>query len=228
MHRYASLGETIHFWFAANDTGGSAADGATPLFYVRLAGDDAGAAPVLSGTPTLLTHVNYPAGIHEVAVVATIGNGFSTNTYMVACTLLVDSENPGGIVGSFTLKAASSTVDPTVQEMLTGGVGTSTYAGGAVASVTAGVTLAADAMDAAALKADAVTEIATGVLAATVDMPGATDKTVSQVLQAAWAQSAGKWAISGTTLTLYAPDGTTAVATFTLDDADAPTTRTPV
>jgi hypothetical protein len=69
--------------------------------------------------------------------------------------------------------------------------------------------------------------VATAVLAATVDMPGTVDKTVSQVLQAAWAQGAGKWVMSGTTLTLYAPDGTTPVAAFTLNSATAPTTRTP-
>lgn len=68
---------------------------------------------------------------------------------------------------------------------------------------------------------------ATGLLAATVDMPGLTDKTVSQVLQAVWADTAGKWTLVGTTLTLYAPDGTTAVATFTVDSATDPTSRTP-
>jgi hypothetical protein len=66
------------------------------------------------------------------------------------------------------------------------------------------------------------------LLATIIDMPGATDKTVSQVLQAMWAQAAGKWAIVGTTLTLYAPDGTTAIAAFTLDSATLPTSRTPV
>lgn len=37
----------------------------------------------------------------------------------------------------------------------------------------------------------------------------------------------GKWAISGTTLTFYASDGSTPLYAFTLDDADAPTSRTP-
>ena len=67
-------------------------------------GAAAGAAPVLSGSATLLTHANYPAGCHEVAIAATAANGFAaTNTYAVFCTLLVDSQNPTGFVGSFTL-----------------------------------------------------------------------------------------------------------------------------
>lgn len=40
--------------------------------------------------------------------------------------------------------------------------------------------------------------------------------------------SKNKWAISGTTLTFYDDDGSTPLYQFTLDDADAPTSRTPV
>lgn len=65
------------------------------------------------------------------------------------------------------------------------------------------------------------------VLATTVDMTGSTDKTVQDVFRAAWAQAAGKWALVGTTLTLYAPDGTTPLHTFTVDSATDPTSRTP-
>lgn len=53
-----------------------------------------------------------------------------------------------------------------------------------------------------------------------------TANTVGDALNAARAQGFGKWSLSGTTLTLYAPDGTTAVRTFTLDSATAPTSRT--
>jgi hypothetical protein len=45
MHQYAALEETVYFWFAANDTAGSGADGETPLYDVRLAGAAADAAP---------------------------------------------------------------------------------------------------------------------------------------------------------------------------------------
>lgn len=53
-----------------------------------------------------------------------------------------------------------------------------------------------------------------------------TAQTVGDALNAARAQGFGKWSLSGTTLTLYAPDGTTVVRTFTLDNSVSPTTRT--
>lgn len=104
IHQHATIEDTVYFWFASNDTAGSGDDGANPAADVRLAGAAAGAIPVLSPTPVLLTHVNYPPGCHEVAVAATVANGFvATNTYSVFSTLLVDAQNPTGFVGSFTL-----------------------------------------------------------------------------------------------------------------------------
>ncbi len=79
----------------------------------------------------------------------------------------------------------------------------STYAGGAVASVTAAVTI--DTTQAIALSNTA--------------------NTLGDCLNAARAQGFGKWAIVGTTLTLYANDGTTSVRVFTLDSSTAPTSR---
>lgn len=109
MKQYATLEATVYFWFAANNTSGSGGDGATPLADVRLAGAAADAAPVLSPTPVLLSHVNYPAGCYEVAVAATTGNGFAAdNTYAVFCTLTIDSQNPTGFIGSFDLKPIES------------------------------------------------------------------------------------------------------------------------
>jgi hypothetical protein len=103
-HQHATIGDTVYFWFASNDTSGSGGDGATPLFDVREAGAAAGAAPLLSGTPTLLSHVDFPAGCHEIAVAATTGNGFAADdTFAVFCTLAIDSQNPTGFVGSCTL-----------------------------------------------------------------------------------------------------------------------------
>jgi hypothetical protein len=105
MHQHRIIEDTIYFWFASNNTSGSGSDGATPVYDVRLAGAAAGAAPVLSGSGTLLTHANYPDGCHEVAVAATTGNGFvAGNTYGVFCTLLVDAQNPTGFIGSFSLE----------------------------------------------------------------------------------------------------------------------------
>ena len=104
MHQYATIEDTVYFGFGANLTSGTAGDGATPLFDVRLAGASAGAAPVLSGTPTLLTHANYTDGCYEVAVAATVANGFAAgSTYLVFVTLTIDSVNPAAMVGSFTL-----------------------------------------------------------------------------------------------------------------------------
>lgn len=105
MKQYAELDDTVYLWFAANDTSGSGGDGATPAADVRLAGAAADAAPVYSPTPVLLSHVNYPAGAYEISIAATAANGFAANnTYAVFCTLLIDSQNPSGFVGSFDLK----------------------------------------------------------------------------------------------------------------------------
>ncbi len=103
-HQTATIGDTVFFWFAANDTSGSGGDGATPLFDVREAGAAASAIPLLSGTPDLLTHVGFPPGCFEIAVAATGGNGFAADdTFAVFCTLAIDSQNPTGFVGSCTL-----------------------------------------------------------------------------------------------------------------------------
>jgi len=101
---YYQLDDTVYFAFAGNDTSGSGGDGASPLFDVRLCGAAADAAPVYSGSATLLTHASYPDGAHEVEIVASEANGFAAgNTYTVYCTLLVDSQNPTGVVGKFKL-----------------------------------------------------------------------------------------------------------------------------
>lgn len=52
-----------------------------------------------------------------------------------------------------------------------------------------------------------------------------TAQTVGDALNAARAQGFGKWVQNGTTLTLYAANGTTVVRTFTLNSATNPTTR---
>ena len=103
-HQHATLEDTVYVWFGSNKTDGDGDDGASPVFDVRLAGAAAGAAPVLSGSATLLSHGDYSAGAHEAAIAATDDNGFvAGNTYAVFVTLLVDSVNPTGFVGSFTL-----------------------------------------------------------------------------------------------------------------------------
>lgn len=105
-HKYADLGQTLYYHFAAVDTGGSAVDGATPTCAVRLAGAAVDAVPVYSPTPTLLTHANYPAGYYEVAIAATAANGFAHGSeYAVFGGLTVDAELPQAPIGSFKLAA---------------------------------------------------------------------------------------------------------------------------
>lgn len=119
-HQTGTIEDTIYFWMAANDTSGSGGDGATPLFDVREAGAAADAIPLLSGTPTLLTHANFPPGCHEIAVAATTGNGFAADdTFSVFCTLAIDSQNPSGFVGSCTLTPLAK--DGTVLKPTTAG-----------------------------------------------------------------------------------------------------------
>lgn len=102
--QYASLEDTLYFYFASNDTSGSGSDGASAAADVRLAGGAAGDAPILSPTPTLLAHANYPAGAYELAIPATALNGFAAfGIYAVFCTLAVDGQNPTGLVGTFKL-----------------------------------------------------------------------------------------------------------------------------
>lgn len=52
-----------------------------------------------------------------------------------------------------------------------------------------------------------------------------TPNSVFDCLNAARADGFGKWVLSGNTVTLYAPDGVTAVRTFTVDSPTAPTQR---
>jgi len=111
MMQYATLEDTLYFWFAVNDTAGAGADGSAPAFDVRQGGAADSAAPTLSGTPTLLTHANYPAGAYEIAVAATTGNGFAAgSSYGVFCNATVSAVNPTGFVGGFKLSPVSANV----------------------------------------------------------------------------------------------------------------------
>lgn len=111
MHQHATLEDTVYFGFGANLLSGAAGDGATPLFDVRLGGGAAGDAPILSGTPTLLTHANYTDGCYEVAVAATAVNGFAAgNTYLVFVSLTIDSVTPAACIGTFKLAPVPANV----------------------------------------------------------------------------------------------------------------------
>jgi hypothetical protein len=105
MMQYAEIGDDVYFWFAANTTAGTAGDGETPLFDVRLAGAAANAAPTASGTPTLLTHADYPDGIHEIKVDT---DAFAAGEYAVFCSLTISDVNPAGFCGAFKLRTAGT------------------------------------------------------------------------------------------------------------------------
>lgn len=115
-HKYHTIEDTVYFHFAVNDTSGSGIDGTTPLFDVRLNGAAAGAAPVLSGTPTLLTSASYAPGAYEVSIAATVANGFAAGEeYAVFSTITADAQNPVGFIGGFSLSpvlASSISISP--------------------------------------------------------------------------------------------------------------------
>jgi len=152
-----AVGSTCYFWFAANTTAGSAGDGATPLYDVRLAGAASTAAPTASGTPTLLTHASYSDGLHEIAIDTT---GYAAGEYGVFCTLTISSVNPAGFVGSFIVRAAASTLYELVQAIL---VDTGTTLDGRIpAALTANGNMKSSLME---ILATALTETS-GLLAA--------------------------------------------------------------
>jgi len=69
--------------------------------------------------------------------------------------------------------------------------------------------------------------LADAVLDEDVQGTPATANSLRAAAKAAWAQGFGKWSLSGTTLTLFGPDGVTPVRVFLLDDPDSPRERVP-
>ena len=121
-HQYIALGASVSFGFVSNDTSGSGVDGTTPLFDVREAGATASDAPILSGTPDLLTHANYGPGAYDVAIAATTGNGFAADKiYLVFVTVTADSQTPGACIGSFTTTELATAAQVTNLGGATGG-----------------------------------------------------------------------------------------------------------
>jgi hypothetical protein len=103
--KYAEIGDIVYHWFAANLTTGEAGDGASPIFYVRKAGEAAASAPIGTGTPTLLSAATYASGLYEIALnTAASGAG----EYATFCSLLISSVNPVGFVGSVKLRAVGT------------------------------------------------------------------------------------------------------------------------
>lgn len=109
QYKKCAVADTVYFWFVANNTAGEASDGANPLFHVRLGGEAADATPIVNdGTPVLLSHANYPAGLYEITIDTT---GYAAGEYAIFCTLLISSVNPGGFVGSVKVSANGPLID---------------------------------------------------------------------------------------------------------------------
>lgn len=215
IHQYANLEDTVYFWFAANNTSGTGSDGASAASHVRLAGAAAAQSPVISPTPTLLTHASFPAGAYEVAVSATSANGFSTNaTYSVFCTLAVDAQNPTGFIGSFALKPISANV---VQMS-----GDTTAADNIEADYDGtGYSKTASSM---ALNATTCNKIADHVIRRSFNSAkGSADGDAKSFrsLLGAIAKLVNKASISGSTFTIYEDDDATALGTQTATTSEA-------
>jgi hypothetical protein len=161
QYKYAEIADTVYFWFAANDVTGTAGDGATPLYDVRLAGAAADAAPTASGTPTLLSHANYSAGLFEIAIDTT---GYAAGEYAVFCTLTISTVNPAGFCGSFKLRTAGTgALNTNTISITNGAVKNASFAAdvGSTAYATNIIALAADKaiLNSTSTLADAATAI---------------------------------------------------------------------
>lgn len=169
----------------------------------------------VSGTPTLAPAIGVAPT--TAGVVEFHPSGALTSTYAVLVTQAGEYsivwDNGGVLVGDD---------QPNLNSIAAGVPQTAAIA----AAVAAAVPDAADI--AAVLAASPVLGVTNPVtLSMTQVVPSSnTAQTVGDALNAARAQGFGKWAIIGTTLTLYAGNGTTVVHTFTLDSATAPTSRT--
>lgn len=179
----AGVADIVYFWFASNDSTGTAADGATPLYDVRLGGAASGAAPTASGTPTLLSHANFSDGLYEIAIDTT---GYATGEYAVFCTLAVSAVNPAGFVGSVKVMASGETTHdivsniltdtgttldalirdvPTVAEFEARTIAAADYVvvTDTIAGVTTATSISANGLSASSLASDAVAEIQVGL-----------------------------------------------------------------
>lgn len=168
----------------------------------------------VSGTPTLTPAIGSPAT--TTGVVEFHPSGAVTSTYAVLVTQAGEYsivwDNGGVLIADD---------QPNLNSIAAGVPQTSAIAAAVAAAVPT------QAQIAALLEATEVLGVANPVtLDLTQAVPASnTAQTVGDALNAARAQGFGKWVLIGTTLTLYAGNGTTVVKTFTLDSAAAPTSR---
>ena len=240
---------TIFRKFTTRDSNVPATLGGSPVISVY---KDAVTTPSTAGV-TLTVDFNGKTGFNHVAVDTSADAAFYANgshfDLVITTGTVGGTSVVGEVVGSFDLTAA--TADPlafpvpgsyaagtagyVLGNRLDAAVSTrSTYTGGDTSGtttllgrLTAPRATGLDYLDAAVSSRMA----AGGSVMTTLDLTQAvptsnTAGTVGDALNAARAQGFGRWTIAGTTLTLYGPDGTTIVRTFTLDSATAPTSRT--
>lgn len=132
MHQHATLGVPVSLFFGTNDSDGNAVDADSVTYDVREGGSAPDAAPVLSGTPVLLQHANFPNGAYDITLTPTEALGFFTGkTYAVFCSAAVGPLNPIGLIGSFTIGPVPAVVSPlggTLQSVV-GTVSSASYYG---------------------------------------------------------------------------------------------------
>ena len=205
-----TVGDTAYFMFTTRrfSTGApyALASGAISAY------EDASTTQITAGVSLGADHDGV-TGLNLVTVVATGGNGFEAGKdyHLVITAGTVDSVSVvGEVVGRFTLQRSAAAVD-----LANGADGL-----GALKADTAAILLDTGTdgvvLNAAGLATDAVNEIADGVL--NRDMSLGTDSgsaTVRTPRQALYFLR-NEWVISGTTLTVYKPDGVTVSWTSTI------------
>jgi hypothetical protein len=165
-------------------------------------------------------------------ILVTAANKLATDS--TGRVLLQPTQSGVTIPNVTTVGSVTSTVSATVPDSVTVGGYASGEDPATLLFVTPANKLATDASGRVLLQPTqsgvtipTVTAVTTANLNLSQPVPTSnTAQTVGDALNAARAQGFGKWQLVGTTLTLYAPDGTTAVRTFSLDSLSAPTVRT--
>jgi hypothetical protein len=142
------------------------------------------------------------------------------NASAIAADAITDAKVAADVTIASVTGAVGS-VTGSVGSVGAGGISNSSFAAGAIDNAA----IAPDAIGSSELATSAVTEIVDALLATVLDVTQTGD-TVEGALVAARAQGFGKWVWSGTTLTLYAADGSTIVKTLTFNSATNPTSRT--
>ena len=179
----------------------SATDKVIPFLMVSSADHIAGATGL---APTVVISKNGGAFAAPAGTVTEVGNGW----YKLA-PAAADTNTPGSLV----LHATAAGADPTDRECVVVAVDPYDASAGGLARLDAAVS--SRSAPGSAMTLDLSQAIPTSNTA----------QTVGDALNASRAQGFGKWTLVGTTLTLFAPNGTTPVRTFALDSASDPTQR---